>query len=160
MQTIQFKDNSEAVIAEVKRLLTVKGLVVTFEPAKPVTITALSGNSCEIMSNPSLVTPEVIIEFTGMGGYYTEYGVKALELLLNGHTHPLVGKKVRLGKVPVDWDFITSDIIQADGKVFTALGVDEDGDIEIDLKYSRGVGNHYIPPSYLTIVTNCPDLED
>jgi hypothetical protein len=71
----------------------------------------------------------------------------------------IVGRRVILEKVPDDWQYITDEIKEAEGRVFTALSVDVDGDVQIDLP-GFGYNSHFVPINCLTVVTTYADLED
>jgi hypothetical protein len=84
MKTIQFRDNDQVIVSQVKSILTSANIQFeVHEPKVESVCLGVSGNYADIMSNLKLVSDEITVEFTGHGGYYTDSGVDALNVIID-----------------------------------------------------------------------------
>jgi hypothetical protein len=84
MKTIQFQDRSISTVSQVKAILNSAN--ITFEVQEPRMESVrlgFSGDYADIMSKLKLVSDEITVEFTGMGGYYTDAGIDALNVIID-----------------------------------------------------------------------------
>ena len=84
MKTIQFRDNDQVIVSQVKSILTSANIQFEVqEPRMESVCLGVSGNYADIMSNLKLVSDEVTVEFTGHGGYYTDAGIDVLNVIID-----------------------------------------------------------------------------
>jgi hypothetical protein len=84
VKTIQFCDNEESIVSQVKSIFNSANIQFEVqEPRMESILLGASGNYADIMSNLKLVSDEITVEFTGMGGYYTDAGIDALNVIID-----------------------------------------------------------------------------
>lgn len=79
---IQLQSTSEETKSAVLVLMNKAGLTPRYLPTRPGTITHFSGNTYDRTLNECFSSKELIVEFTGMGGYPTEQGLTAIREFL------------------------------------------------------------------------------
>jgi hypothetical protein len=84
MKTIHFRDNEESIVSQVKSVLTSANIAFEVQEPKMESVSfGFSGDYADIMSKLKLVSDEITVEFTGMGGYYTDAGIDALNVIID-----------------------------------------------------------------------------